>query len=108
MGRLDRRVQALDGKMQVDVMAGWGADVSVTLPLDAPQAAPADVSAWKLGSRELEVLQHLASGQRNRSIAGALNISENTVKFHVGNIFRKMGVTSRTEAIALANSFVLR
>lgn len=108
MARLDRRVQALDGKMQVDVMAGWGADVSVTLPLDAPQAAPADVSAWKLGSRELEVLQHLASGQRNRSIAGALNISENTVKFHVGNIFRKMGVTSRTEAIALANSFGLR
>jgi DNA-binding CsgD family transcriptional regulator len=108
LGRLDRRVQALDGKMQVEVMPGWGADVSVTLPLDAPQAAPADVSAWKLGSRELEVLQHLASGQRNRSIAGALNISENTVKFHVGNIFRKMGVTSRTEAIALATSFGLR
>lgn len=108
LGRLDRRVQALDGKMQVEVVPGWGADVSVTLPLDAPQAAPADVSAWKLGSRELEVLQHLASGQRNRSIAGALNISENTVKFHVGNIFRKMGVTSRTEAIALATSFGLR
>lgn len=58
--------------------------------------------------RELEVLQHLASGQRNRSIAGALNISENTVKFHVGNIFRKMGVNSRTEAIALATSYGLR
>lgn len=108
LGRLDRRVQALNGRMQVDVMPGWGADVSVTLPLDAPQAAPADVSAWNLGSRELEVLQHLASGQRNRSIARALNISENTVKFHVGNIFRKMGVSSRTEAIALAASFGLR
>jgi DNA-binding CsgD family transcriptional regulator len=108
MGRLDRRVQALDGKMQVEIMPGWGADVSVALPLDAPQAPPADVSAWKLGGRELEVLQHLAAGQRNRSIAGALNISENTVKFHVGNIFRKMGVSSRTEAIALATSSGLR
>jgi len=108
MGRLDRRVQALDGKMQVEIMPGWGADVSVALPLDAPQAAAADVSAWKLGGRELEVLQHLAAGQRNRSIAGALNISENTVKFHVGNIFRKMGVSSRTEAIALAASSGLR
>jgi DNA-binding CsgD family transcriptional regulator len=108
MGRLDRRVQALDGKMQVEIMPGWGADVSVALPLDAPQATPADVSAWKLGGRELEVLQHLAAGQRNRSIAGALNISENTVKFHVGNIFRKMGVSSRTEAIALATSSGLR
>ena len=108
MGRLDRRVQALNGKMQVEVMPGWGADVSVALPLDAPQATPADVSAWRLGGRELEVLQHLAAGQRNRSIAGALNISENTVKFHVGNIFRKMGVSSRTEAIALAASSGLR
>lgn len=79
----------------------------MTLPLDAPQTAPGDVSAWNLGSRELEV-QHLASGQRNRSIAGALNISENTVKFHVGNIFRKMGVNSRAEAIALATSYGLR
>lgn len=108
LGRLDRRVQALNGRMQVEVMPGWGADVSVTLPLDAPLAVPADVSAWNLGSRELEVLQHLASGQRNRSIASALNISENTVKFHVGNIFRKMGVSSRTEATALAASFGLR
>jgi DNA-binding NarL/FixJ family response regulator len=98
----------LDGSMQVDAVPGWGADVSVTLPLDVPQAIPADVSTWNLGGRDLEVLQHLVAGQRNRSIAGALNISENTVKFHVGNIFRKMGVSSRTEAIALATTYGLR
>jgi DNA-binding NarL/FixJ family response regulator len=55
---------------------------------------PADVSHWNLGSRELEVLQHLAAGRRNRPIAGAVT-SENTVIFHVRNIFRKMGVRSR-------------
>ena len=36
IGRLDRRVQALTGQMQIDVMPGWGADISVTLPLDPP------------------------------------------------------------------------
>ncbi|WP_258804443.1 helix-turn-helix transcriptional regulator [Pseudarthrobacter sp. NS4] len=107
IGRLDRRVQALDGRMEIDLMPGWGADISVTLPLDPP-AAPGDVSAWNLAARELEVLQLLAAGQRNRNIASALNISENTVKFHVRNLFRKLQVASRTEAIALAHSHGLR
>jgi DNA-binding CsgD family transcriptional regulator len=106
--RLDRRVQALSGRMQIDVMAGWGADVSVTLPLDPPSMPAGDVAAWNLAARELEVLQHLAAGKRNRTIASALNISENTVKFHVRNLFKKLDVGSRTEAIALAHSQGLR
>lgn len=108
IGRLDRRVQALSGRMQIDVMAGWGADVSVTLPLDPPAKPAGDVAAWNLAARELEVLQHLAAGERNRTIASALNISENTVKFHVRNLFKKLDVGSRTEAIALAHSHGLR
>ena len=108
IGRLDRRVQALSGRMHLDVMAGWGADVSVTLPLDPPAMPAGDVTAWNLAPRELEVLQHLAAGKRNRTIASALGISENTVKFHVRNLFRKLDVGSRTEAIALANSHGLR
>jgi DNA-binding CsgD family transcriptional regulator len=108
IGRLDRRVQALAGQMQIDVMPGWGADVSVTLPLDPPAHPAGDIAGWNLAARELEVLQHLAAGQRNRTIASALNISENTVKFHVRNLFRKLDVGSRTEAIALAHSHGLR
>jgi DNA-binding CsgD family transcriptional regulator len=108
MGRLDRRVQALAGHMRIEVMPGWGADVSVVLPLDAPARAAGDVAGWNLAARELEVLQHLAAGQRNRTIASALSISENTVKFHVRNLFRKLDVASRTEAIALAHSQGLR
>ncbi|MEC3853891.1 helix-turn-helix transcriptional regulator [Paenarthrobacter ureafaciens] len=103
MGRLQRRVQALSGRMEIDLMPGWGADISVVLPLDPP-ASPGDVSSWNLAPRELEVLQLLAAGKRNRNIAASLNISENTVKFHVRNLFRKLQVTSRSEAIAIAHA----
>ena len=108
IARLGSRVEALNGRMSVDVMPGWGADVAVAIPLDPPARQMADVSEWKLGDRELEVLQLLAAGQRNRAIAAKLHISENTVKFHLRNIFRKMGASSRTEAIAMAHSKGLR
>ncbi|MEE6169904.1 MULTISPECIES: helix-turn-helix transcriptional regulator [unclassified Mycolicibacterium] len=110
IGRLDRQVQALAGQLRVEVMPRWGADVFVTLPLDLPArpAAAGDIAGWDLAPRELEVLQHLVAGQRNRTIALTLGISENTVKFHVRNLFRKLDVSSRTEAIALANSHGLR
>jgi DNA-binding CsgD family transcriptional regulator len=108
IARLGHRVEALNGRMSVDVMPGWGADVAVAIPLDPPARQTADVSEWKLGDRELEVLQLLAAGQRNRAIAGKLHISENTVKFHLRNIFRKVGASSRTEAIAMAHSKGLR
>lgn len=107
-GRLDNRVQALNGTMQIDVMPGWGADIIVTLPLDLPGRPPGNVAGWNLAARELEVLQHIAAGERNRTIASTLGISENTVKFHVRNLFKKLDVSSRTEAIALAHSHELR
>lgn len=108
VARLVQRVEALNGSMGVDVMPGWGADVAVTLPLDPPARPLADIAGWNLGERELEVLQLLAAGQRNRGIAAKLHISENTVKFHLRNLYRKIGASSRTEAMALAHSNGLR
>ncbi|SEO04333.1 helix-turn-helix transcriptional regulator [Cryobacterium luteum] len=108
IARLDRRVQALNGQLRMDVMPGWGADIFVSLPLDLPARPAEDVAGWNLAARELEVLQHLAAGERNRLIASTLGISENTVKFHVRNLFRKLDVGSRTEAIALAHRHGLR
>lgn len=108
IARLAQRVEVLNGRMAIDLMQGWGADVAVTIPLDPPGRTLPDVAAWNLGDRELEVLQLLAAGQRNRAIAGKLHVSENTVKFHLRNIYRKLGATSRTEAIALAHSNGLR
>ena len=108
ISRLDRRVQALTGQLRMDVMPGWGADVFVSLPLDLPTRPAGDVAGWNLAARELEVLQHLAAGNRNRTIASAMGISENTVKFHLRNLFKKLDVGSRTEAIALAHNHGLR
>ncbi|HWC22662.1 MAG TPA: helix-turn-helix transcriptional regulator [Flexivirga sp.] len=104
ISRLNRQVEALAGQLRLEVMSGWGADVFVTLPLDPPAAPSGDVAGWNLAARELEVLQQLAAGRRNRAIAATLGISENTVKFHVRKLFKKLGVSSRTEAIALAHS----
>lgn len=104
LNRLVRRVEALNGLIEIEVMSGWGTEVSVRLPLDAPPSDAADIAEWSLGGREFEVLQLLAAGQRNRAISQALGISENTVKFHVRNLFKKMGVSSRAQAVALAHS----
>lgn len=54
-----------------------------------------------LTARENEVLQLILSGKSNREIAGALFISENTVKTHARNIFSKYDVSSRTELISI-------
>ena len=52
--------------------------------------------------REREVLELMAQGKENAEIAASLVISEQTVKFHVGNIYTKMGVSSRTAAVVAA------
>lgn len=54
-----------------------------------------------LTRRELEVLSALAAGQTNKAIATAQGVSPNTVKFHVKNLFEKLGVHNRSEATAL-------
>lgn len=55
-----------------------------------------------LKSRELEVLKLVARGIHNKDIAQQLNISNNTVRSHLVNIFKKLGVESRTEATVYA------
>ena len=55
-----------------------------------------------LTAREVEVLQQVAGGNRNRDIADLLRISEETVKVHVKHIMEKLGASDRTQAIAIA------
>lgn len=55
-----------------------------------------------LSAREQEILEQLASGRSNKEIARRFELTENTVKFHLKNIYSKLGVKSRTQAIAEA------
>jgi DNA-binding NarL/FixJ family response regulator len=55
-----------------------------------------------LSRRELSILAVLESGASNREIARRLVLAEQTVKFHLTNIYRKLGVSSRTEAVRCA------
>lgn len=55
-----------------------------------------------LSSRESEILELLAQGKSNKEIASDLVISVNTVKVHISNIFQKLGISSRAEAIMYA------
>lgn len=61
--------------------------------------APSDSS---LSAREIEVLTHASRGASNKEIAGALAVSEATVKSHLVRIFRKLGVPDRTAAVTVA------
>jgi DNA-binding NarL/FixJ family response regulator len=61
------------------------------------------VTRVQLTPRELTTLRLLADGKANKEIANELDISERTVKTHLGHLFEKLGVTSRTEAIKVAS-----
>jgi DNA-binding NarL/FixJ family response regulator len=59
------------------------------------------VSDEALTPREVEVLRHIAQGNRNKDIAERLFISEETVKVHVKHVMDKLGANDRTEAVAI-------
>lgn len=79
---------------------GCGAQVSeCRLP-----AASIAVPAMALSSREIEILECVRNGKSNAEIGAALNISPYTVKSHLQRTFRKLGVSTRTQAVSIALS----
>ncbi|MCU0306585.1 MAG: response regulator transcription factor [Thermoleophilia bacterium] len=77
---------------------GTGApEVAVPGAAAPPAQAPAGLT-----ERELSILRLVAEGLSNLEIAGRLYVTEQTVKFHLSNIYRKLGVANRTEATRYA------
>ena len=67
-----------------------------------PQAAATAADEAGLSERELTILTALGDGMSNKAIAKRLWLAEQTVKFHLTNIYRKLGVATRTEAVNAA------
>lgn len=65
-------------------------------------SSPQPAVDFRLTDRELEVLVLLAEGLTNQQSAAKLSISQSTLKFHMNNIFEKLGVQTRSEALVLA------
>ncbi len=105
--------RALQAGAKAYILKDIAADALVTCIRDvlagktylAPSAAAKlaeRVTQVQLTPRELAALRLLANGNSNKEIATALGISERTVKTHLGHLFEKLGVTSRTEAVRVA------
>src|SRR5687767_14612296 len=80
-----------------DVLAGK----TYLAPAAAAKLAE-EVTRVHLTPRELASLRLMADGKSNKEIANELGISDRTVKTHLGHLFEKLGVTSRTEAVKVA------
>jgi LuxR family maltose regulon positive regulatory protein len=79
-------------------------DVFVSSIVTEWQQRADEADATGLSEREQVVLRLLAQGLTNKAIARALQVSDNTIKFHLKNIFAKLGVTSRAEAVRALHS----
>jgi LuxR family maltose regulon positive regulatory protein len=83
------------------------AKLQAAVAQDAPEAATSVRLPEPPSERELEVLALIAAGEANQEIADRLFVSTSTVKTHINNLYRKLGVRSRTQAIARAKELGL-
>ena len=91
--------------ISADDLIGCIRDVLAGKTYLAPAAAAKlaeGVTRVQLTPREIAALRLMADGKANKEIATALSISERTVKTHLGHLFEKLGVASRTEAVKVA------
>jgi DNA-binding NarL/FixJ family response regulator len=100
-----RKLGGLEAELDLDSRDQWATTLACRLSLHDTAIvtdSPAEKRLAELRDREREVLELMIAGLRNREIGERLVIGERTVKFHVSNILQKLGVESRTAAIAMA------
>ena len=91
LGGLERGEAAVTGRTAARLMARL-----------ADNRLPAKTLTEDLTARELELLELVGEGFSNRALSEKLSISTNTVKYHLKNIFQKLGAQNRAEAVAHA------
>ena len=94
------RVHHLGTLYLTELLSALPQGSETALPASQPLVEP-------LSARELEVLKLIAAGHSNEEIASKLIISVKTAKRHISNIYGKLGVKSRTQAVALARELKL-
>ena len=97
MGRAEADAQAMRQYVE-RLLEASGTD------LGSRRRAAAEAPLEPLTDRETEMLVRLANGASNKVMARESFVSENTIKFHLKNIYAKLGVTSRLQAIAAARN----
>ncbi|MBN1641211.1 MAG: hypothetical protein JXA09_08245 [Anaerolineae bacterium] len=102
--RLDERARAAAARAAGDQRAPASLPPGPPSPEPAHSREHADGLVEPLSARELEVLALLAEGLTNREIAQRLCLSPNTVRVHTHNIYGKLGVSTRTRAVAQARA----
>ena len=97
----------VEALIQILILVGRGQPVFspylLNLTLEPESAGETATGIPHLSVREKEVLRHLVEGKGNSEIAGALFISYETVKSHIKNIFKKLNVTNRVEAVRITS-----
>ncbi len=84
-----RRGNRLRDRFIVELMMEINADISIT-----------DKGPDALSAREREVLRYLVQGRSNREIGETISLSINTIKFHIKNLFEKLNVSNRKDAVS--------
>ncbi|HVW19450.1 MAG TPA: response regulator transcription factor [Solirubrobacteraceae bacterium] len=87
---------------QIHERTAFSAAAGPAAATPAPSPGLALAQEAGLTPRELEMLTAVARGLSNRQIAKELWVTEQTVKFHLGNVYRKLDVTTRAEALVVA------
>jgi LuxR family maltose regulon positive regulatory protein len=112
--RLRRQGVAVGYITRILAAFGGGADPDLQRPVTAGEATASSASQHSppaliepLSARELEVLQLIAEGLTNQEIAARLFLSLNTVKAHTRNIYGKLDVHNRTQAVARSQALGL-
>ena len=99
--------QFLNSQSQAQVLAGQFLQALEALDPSKTMLETLSQKSWNkliLSARETECLHYCCQGLTYKEIGAQLEVSENTIRFHMKNIFRKLDVTSRSEAVAVSRS----